>query len=102
MGDVIGVNGLFQALQADQLARTSKPRPQRAESGGEQPSTGTVDLADAVELSELGSLLSRLSDDPGIRLHRITRIRAELESGTYETPSKIGAAVDRLLEEFEP
>jgi anti-sigma28 factor (negative regulator of flagellin synthesis) len=42
------------------------------------------------------------SDSPApIRWDLVERIRAEIAEGTYETPEKWQAAVDRLLDQLE-
>ena len=37
---------------------------------------------------------------PRVRMDLIRRVRAEIEAGTYETPERIDAAIDRLLDEL--
>jgi anti-sigma28 factor (negative regulator of flagellin synthesis) len=56
--------------------------------------------ADKVELSDVGLMLSRLADTPGVRVGKIARIRAAIADGTYETSHKINVVVDRLLEQL--
>ena len=36
----------------------------------------------------------------GIRQDVVSRIRAEIAAGTYETPGKLDVALDRLLDEI--
>lgn len=38
--------------------------------------------------------------DPDIRADLVYRVRAEIASGTYDTPEKMELALRRLLEEF--
>ena len=40
-------------------------------------------------------------DDPDIRSDLVLRIRREIAEGTYDTPEKLQAALDRLLERLE-
>ena len=40
-------------------------------------------------------------DDPDIRADLVRRVRREIAAGTYETPEKLAAALDRLLEELQ-
>lgn len=56
--------------------------------------------ADQLEISEMGIMLSKLRELPDVRLDRVTRIRAEIEAGTFETPARIEGTVDRMLEEL--
>lgn len=39
--------------------------------------------------------------DKGIRKELVARVRREIEAGTYDTPEKWDAALDRLLERLE-
>ena len=39
---------------------------------------------------------------PGVRMDLVRRIRREIASGTYETPERIEATVDRLVAELYP
>jgi negative regulator of flagellin synthesis FlgM len=101
MGDIIGVNGFFQALPVDYLAGPATGERARSGSGTASPPVSSTPLADEVEVSTLGNLLSRMSEAPGIRLGRIAKIRAAIAAGTYETPAKISTVVDRLLDRIE-
>jgi negative regulator of flagellin synthesis FlgM len=40
-------------------------------------------------------------DDPAIRADLVERVRREIAAGTYETPEKWDAALDRLLERLQ-
>ena len=40
-------------------------------------------------------------DDPDIRADLVRRVRREIAAGTYETPEKLDAALDRLLEDLK-
>jgi len=44
---------------------------------------------------------SRRPSDPAIRIDLVQRVRREIAAGTYETPEKWEAALDRLLERLE-
>lgn len=56
---------------------------------------------DRVEFSSAAQLLSRLHELPDVRQELIDRVRAEIASGQYETPDKIDAALDGLLEDLQ-
>jgi anti-sigma28 factor (negative regulator of flagellin synthesis) len=55
---------------------------------------------DRADFSETAKLLSRLSSLPSVRHNLVERIRAEIASGTYETPDKIEGAIDGLNEDL--
>lgn len=56
---------------------------------------------DRVEISEQARLLSELSGFPRVRQDRVDQLRREVESGRYETPEKLKAALGRFLEQEE-
>lgn len=55
--------------------------------------------ADRVEVSNLARELSR--QEP-VRQDLIDRVRAEIESGSYETDSRVDGAIDRIMEDLGP
>jgi negative regulator of flagellin synthesis FlgM len=55
---------------------------------------------DRVELSEVAQLLSRIRELPDVRQDVVDRVRGEIDAGTYETPQKIDAAIEALLEDL--
>jgi negative regulator of flagellin synthesis FlgM len=91
MNDISGINGVFKLPQvtAQRQAVAEAPSPSRGRAGG-----------DAVEISDLGALLSRVREVPDLRVERIAKLRAEIANGTFETPERIAGTVERLLEEL--
>jgi negative regulator of flagellin synthesis FlgM len=55
---------------------------------------------DQVEISPAAEAVVRASESGQIRQDLVNRIRAQIADGTYETPEKLNAAVDRLLDEI--
>lgn len=53
---------------------------------------------DQVELSFEAQMLARANE--GIRADRVAYVKAQIASGVYETPEKLAATVDRLLDEY--
>jgi anti-sigma28 factor (negative regulator of flagellin synthesis) len=51
-----------------------------------------------VEISELAQTLSTLEPEADIRIDKVLAIREAIANGTYETPEKIEATVERLLD----
>jgi hypothetical protein len=41
------------------------------------------------------------TDDPPIRVHLVERVRREIAEGTYETPERLEAALERLLSHLD-
>jgi negative regulator of flagellin synthesis FlgM len=56
--------------------------------------------ADQVEISPAAEAAIRASDSGDIRTALVERVRGELAAGIYETPAKLDAALDRLLDEI--
>lgn len=57
---------------------------------------------DSVEISEAGQILATLANPAEIRAERVAAIREAIQNGTYESPDKIDATVDRLLQILTP
>ena len=38
----------------------------------------------------------RMTPDPDVRMELVARVRQEIRAGTYDTPEKLEAALDRL------
>ena len=53
---------------------------------------------DQLELSFEAQMLSRVND--GIRTDRVAMLKAQIANGAYESPEKIQATVNRLLDEY--
>lgn len=63
------------------------------------PVTGLEAPRDEVEISSAARLLEQARIDPRVRAERLAEIQAAIANGTYETPAKLEAAVERLLDE---
>lgn len=57
-------------------------------------------INDQLTLSPEALIASRVQDLPEIRADKVADIRAQIESGKYETPEKLDVALDRLLDEL--
>lgn len=55
---------------------------------------------DRVELSDMAQLLSRLNELPDVRQDVVDRVREQIANGSYETPEKVDAALDELLQDL--
>jgi len=91
--EVRGVGSVGGALPADR-ASPAKPAEQLRAAEALSPT-------DEVEISAMGRLLDDASRMPGVREQRLAQIRAEIEAGTYDTPERLEAAVDRMLRELQ-
>lgn len=95
MSDINRVGEFLRAIPVDYLSPRASGRF-RAER-----STALADApVDGLEVSDLGTALSRMSEAPAVRVSRIAKIRAAIAADTYETANKIDATVERLLGEL--
>lgn len=62
--------------------------------------SSSAPIADEVNISDAARLAEQAQQLPDIRQDRVAAIRAQIAAGTYETPEKISAALDRLLDEI--
>ncbi|HEY4232138.1 MAG TPA: flagellar biosynthesis anti-sigma factor FlgM [Lacipirellulaceae bacterium] len=59
------------------------------------PATG-----DKLEISPAAEAAVKATETGGVRQDLVNRIRNEIAAGTYETPDKLDAALNRLLDEI--
>lgn len=61
------------------------------------PAGGTAP-SDRLELSGVSHLKSLLQKND-VRVDKVASVKAAIEAGTYETPDKIDAAIEKLLDD---
>ena len=71
-------------------------RPPAAAAAGGSATTGV----DELDISSEAAFVSQARDLPEIREERVAQIRAEIQSGKYETSEKLDIALERLLDEI--
>ncbi len=71
----------------------SRPTPQQA-------AAGQARAHDQADFSVAAKLLSRLGELPDVRHELIARVKAEIESGTYDTPERFDAAVSEMIDDL--
>lgn len=64
------------------------------------PVAGLEIPRDEVEISSAARMLEQARIDPNVRAERLDEIRTAIANGTYETPAKLEAAVERMLNEL--
>lgn len=87
IGDVGGIQGP-QPVQ-----------PNRPAQAPEAAKAASAPKTDAAEISIEAKLLDKLHKTPEIRQDKVDALRAQIEAGTYETPEKLRAAVDKMFGE---
>lgn len=79
-----------QSMSGPHRAYNSQPP---ARSNASQP-------VDQLDISPQADMVSRVRDVPDIRHDKVAAIKAAIANGTYETPERMDAALDRLLDEM--
>ncbi|MBI1369134.1 MAG: hypothetical protein GC162_10830 [Planctomycetes bacterium] len=79
----------------------SRIAARRAAEQGTNLNGSTPRPGDSVEVSAAAQLLARLSDLPDVRHDLVDRVRSEIQSGEYETPGKLDAAVNALIDDAQ-
>ena len=64
--------------------------------------TQAANISDTVEISTAGMLAAKLHGPAGVRTDLVQRVKDQIAAGTFETPDRIDATVDRLMEELFP
>jgi len=64
------------------------------------PSQAHAQTPDRVEISPVAQWMDQLESVEPIRRHVVDNVRAEIEAGRYETPDRLGRAIDALAEDL--
>ncbi|MEM7475409.1 MAG: flagellar biosynthesis anti-sigma factor FlgM [Planctomycetota bacterium] len=93
------INGLQQNQNVQSLNTVNNAQPPQQ---AEVADTASSLPADQLDLSpeSLAIEASSPADSSGIRMDKVAAIRQAIADGTYETPEKMSAALDKLLDTF--
>ncbi len=75
-------------------------RAVRVDAGDGGLTLGPARESDRLELSDHAVLLSRLRELPAVRADLVERVRAEIDSGAYESAERVDAALEALVREI--
>jgi len=78
-------------IKGPHTAPSAGPRASRPSSAGP---------ADQLDISPAAEAAASVAEGGEIRQDLVARVRGEIAAGTYETPEKIDAALDRFLDEL--
>lgn len=78
----------------------SESRRARSGSAGGKSPTGAERSSDAVELSNMGRILSNVARLPDVRQARVDEVKALIARGEYDTDERLQQALGNLLDEF--
>lgn len=81
-------------------AALAKVAARRSAAAQEQAAAAPPRSGDKVELSTQARLLDQLSRIPEVRTDLVQQVRSEIDAGTYETPERLEATLDALLEDL--
>lgn len=84
LNSATSVNPVQPNLSTNKAAKAQTPAPQ----------------GDTVEFSSEARLASMLSSVPPIRTELVSRVKAEIQAGTYDTPAKFEVALSKLMDEM--
>lgn len=91
----MNVSGNYRIHGPQALQGPHAPRP-TAPSSPTQSTRG----ADQVDISPAAEAAVQATESGDMRADLVARVRGEIASGTYETPDKLGVALNRLLDEL--
>jgi negative regulator of flagellin synthesis FlgM len=96
------IHHLQSSAAVQSLNRSAPPKSAgpAASAAATSPLTDQLDLSpEAQAIGQTGSIGSSQATS-GIRSEKVDALRQAIQSGTYETPEKLSAALDRLLDSF--
>lgn len=97
------INGLQQTSAAQSVSRPQASKaagPVQSAPAVNSPGADELDLsAEAQQISSAQSTNATQGSE-GIRTEKVASIRQAIADGSYETPEKMSAALDKLLDTF--
>ena len=83
-------------------AGPSRPQPARPAEISGKPSAAPVDQLDLSAAAGVNRMdvTSQVAGGGEIRIERVAELRRQIADGSYESPEKLDAALDRLLDEI--
>lgn len=97
------IHGLQPAQAVQTLSPTARPKPAN---GTESHAPAQLQANDILDFSSEAQALSQASAtasaqaSPAVRWEKVDSIRQAIASGTYETPERMSAALDRVLDAY--
>jgi anti-sigma28 factor (negative regulator of flagellin synthesis) len=96
MAEATSIQGALPGRSAELTPPLRAQRPTQREAS---PSVQRAD--DKVEVSEVAMYLSKLRELPDVRTDLVSRLRGEIASGSYDSPEKLSAAIDAMIDDVE-
>lgn len=86
---------------ASNVGRTQSEQVSRPDAAENDTRQRPARSKDQVEFSNVARYLSDLKAGPAERSELIAQIRQEIDAGNYDTPEKLDAAIDGVIEDLE-
>ena len=80
--------------------RTPPQKPAEMAAGTSSAPIDQLDLSSTISSVNRVQSGSEIAGGGEIRIDRVAEIRRQIASGDYETPEKLDAALDKLLDQF--
>lgn len=90
------IQGLGNTPNIQRLQPTAKAAAAYAAEKPTSPAGDQVNISGDVRTQ----MLAKLKSAGDVRTDKVADIRAQIEAGTYETPDKIDAAIDKLFDDL--
>ena len=98
------IYGPFRVSTTQNTSGVQRNQPQKpVESNPQAKSTEPVDQLDLTSAATATNRLEQASQvtvGGDIRIDRVAEIRRQIAEGTYETPERLDAALERMLDQF--
>jgi negative regulator of flagellin synthesis FlgM len=94
------IYGPYRVSTTQPNSPPQRSQPQKADEAGAKPTATPVDQLDlssgSASVNRLGA--SQVAGGGEIRINRVADIRRQISDGNYETPEKLDAALNRILD----
>ncbi|TWU50791.1 hypothetical protein Poly51_40840 [Rubripirellula tenax] len=102
------IYGPFRVSTTPQTSGATRPQGPQAPAPGARPTATPVDSLDLSSTSSTSAAggvnrlggASQVAGNGEIRIDRVADIRRQIADGSYDTPEKMDAALDRLLDQL--
>ena len=96
------IYGPYRVSTTQPSSASQRSQPQKPAGETSKPSSSQVDQLDLSSSASINRLQQTTPVAGGgeIRIDRVADIRRQIADGSYETPEKLDAALDRLLDQF--
>ncbi|MEZ6137829.1 MAG: flagellar biosynthesis anti-sigma factor FlgM [Pirellulaceae bacterium] len=98
------IHGLQSTTAAQSISRAAGSKPNSAIQSAPAVNPSTTDQldlsAEAQQIAQSQASAGQAVTTGGIRADKVSELRQAIANGTYETPERMSAALDRMLDTF--